>query len=283
LTPPINKTMSREDLDCPDALPVVAGLNELISRLELPGLRPSTWYGWLAPDEGSQAWERANRGLQYAPLPAVADDERYPWFLYWEIVWLVLHNDFRPGERLLDLGGAGSLFSCYLASQGVEVTTLDLNKRLVAHGHRIAEATGWPLRNLVMDMARPRLDGPFDHITSVCVYEHLPVSGRVQASQALGSLLTSGGTFSATFDYMNPAPEAMISSPEAVREQFTLPSGFDVRGNERFHDTGQRYLLHPAYHPAAASHGWKLEPGDAAPAAPADGRYTFGALFLERA
>lgn len=270
--------MSRSDLERPDARAIVRELDEVVRKLAEIGLPPSTWYGELEAAADLSSWERANRGLDYEPIPAAADDDRYPWFLYWEIAWLVLNNDFRAGQRLLDLGGSGSLFSCFLASRGVEVTAVDLNEELVERGNLIAARTGWPLRNLVMDMRRPQLSGPFDHAASVCVFEHLPLTGRLQASRELGDLLTTEGTFSLTFDYLNPAPTAMISSPAAVHAQFVGASGLSVRGNQRFHDTGERYLLHPAYHPDAVERGWRRSGG----AEPAAGRYTFGALFMQK-
>ena len=286
----INKTMSRGDLERPEARSIVRQLDELVRDLAEIGSTPSTWYGEL--ETRFDPWERANRGLDYRSLPDAADDDRYPWFLYWEIVWLVLNNDFHSGQRLLDLGGSGSLFSCFLASHGVEVTAVDLNEELVQRGNLIATRTGWPLRNLVMDMRTPQLSGGFDHVTSVCVFEHLPVSGRVQVSRAITDLLAPRGTFSLTFDYLNPAPTALISSPAAVHAQFVRASGLTLRGNQRFHDTGERYLLHPNYHPDSRGRGWPGDGGDGAPAGPqaratgarsghAEGRYTFGALFMQ--
>jgi hypothetical protein len=272
----INKTMSRGDLDGPEARLTVGQLDELVHDLAEIGSLPSTWYGGL--ETSSDPWERANRGLDYEPLPGAADDDRYPWFLYWEIVWLVLNNDFRPGQRVLDLGGSASLFSCFLASRGIEVTAIDLNAELVDHGNLIASRTGWPLHNLVMDMRRPELGGCFDHIVSVCVFEHLPMAGRIQVSRRLSDLLASQGTFSLTFDYVNPAPTARISSPAAVHAQFVLPSGLRMRGNERFHDAGERHLLHPSYHPDARRRGWRVGRCEDT----ADGRYTFGALFMQQ-
>lgn len=275
MSAPINKTMSRADLECPEAQKLVQQLNDIVRDLAEIDLAPSTWYGEIEADADPCSWERANRGLDYEPIPGAADDDRYPWFLYWEIAWLVLNNDFRPGQRLLDLGGSGSLFSCFLASHGVDVTAIDLNETLVERGKLIANRTGWPLRNLVMDMRQPRLDGLFDHVTSVCVFEHLPLAGRIRVSRELSHLLLQQGTFSLTFDYLNPAPAAMISSRAAVHAQFVRPSGLTVRGNQHFQDTGERYLLHPAYHPDAEKRGWRNSAAGAT-----DGRYTFGALFM---
>jgi len=254
--------MDRADLDAPEARAISTELDALVQSLEERGLRPSNWYGGRE-GYGDPGWERANRGLEYEPLAGAADDQRYPWFLYWEIAWLDMHNDFRAGQRLLDLGGSSSLFSCYMAARGLDVVTVDLNEELVAYGDSLAAETGWSLRNLRMDMRdldEAELGGRFDHITSVCVFEHIPLAGRIEIGPRIRDLLAEGGSFSITFDYLNPAPLAQIGSAADVQEQFVAPSGLRVRGNREFHDNGLRYLRHPSL----------------------DGDYTFGALFQER-
>lgn len=258
--------MDRGDLDTPEARRVCAELNALVTDLRGRGVMASNWYGGLEMSAEEADWERANRGLRYAPLPGAVDDERFPWFLYWEIAWLVINNRFRPGDRLLDLGGSSSLFSCYMASRGLEVVTVDLNDSLVANGDEIAAATGWSLRNVRMDMRsldEAALGGRFHHVTSVCVFEHLPVVGRVEAGGQIRDLLRDGGSFSITFDYLNPSRWARIGSPADVERQFVAPVGLRVRGNQIFHDNGLRYLHHPE--------------------ALGNCEYTFGALFQERA
>lgn len=255
--------MDRADLDTPRGREICAELDALVVELRERGLRPSNWYGGREGYGDLGDWERANRGPGYEPLPGAADDERYPWFLYWEIAWLDMHNDFRAGRRLLDLGGSGSLFSCYMAARGLEVVTVDLNETVVAHGDALAAETGWSLRNVRMDMRDldgDELGGLFDHVTSVCVFEHIPLAGRIDVNRRIRHLLEDGGSFSITFDYLNPAPLAQIGSPADVEEQFVAPSGLRVRRNREFADNGLRYLRHPSLH----------------------GEYTFGALFQER-
>ena len=259
----INKTMDRADLDAQRARKISAELDALVLRLRERGLRPSNWYGGLEGYGDHTGWERANRGVRYEPLPGVADDMRYPWFLYWEIAWLDMHNDFRAGQRLLDLGGSSSLFSCYMAARGLDVVTVDLNEKLVANGDLLAAETGWSLRNVRMDMREldeAELGGRFDHVTSVCVFEHIPLAGRLEVNGRIRNLLKHRGTLSITFDYLNPAPLAQIGAPSDVEEQFMEPSGLQVRGNRAFHDNGLRYLGHPSL----------------------KGEYTFGALFQKR-
>jgi hypothetical protein len=279
--------MDREDLEAPAAMRVVDELNDLVHWLRERELLVSTWYGSF--DYAGYRWERINRGHRYEPLPGAADDHSFPWFLYWEIACVATNNSFRPGQRLLDLGGSSSLFSYYMASKGLEVTTVDLQSKLVENANRVAERAGWRLHNLRMDMRDLELDGGFDHITSICVFEHIPVTDRAEISTRIGELLPPGGTLSLTFDYLNPSRWARLSSPEDVRSQLVEPSGLSVRGNRRFHDNGKRYLLSPFHHPSAWWRGWKLRQVLRGrfrlrdlPRTHLRSDYTFGALFLER-
>ncbi len=284
-----NRTMDRDDLERPAARRVAAELNALIADLRSRELQVSSWYGSFGLPRDPQSMERINRGYGYRPLPGAVDDRLFPWFLYWEIAWLTIHNDYRPGQRLLDLGGCSSLFSFYMASKGLDVVSLDLNEDLVANADEVAAATGWRLRNIQMDIRELELSERFDHVSSVCVFEHLPVSTRIEMSSRVRELLVPGGSFGLTFDYLNPSRLARINSPEDIEEQFVRPSSLTIRGNRRFIDNGRRYLLHPAHHSLAAQTGWRdqsvaLGQFDAGEADQVSGtnEYTFGALFLER-
>jgi hypothetical protein len=139
------------------------------------------------------------------------------------------------------------------------------------------------------DLLRLDLRERFDHVASVCVFEHQPVSDRVEANTRIRDLLREGGSFSITFDYLNPSRLARIDSAADVAEQFVRPSGLRVRGNSRFHDNRKRYLLHPAHHPRAPD-SWRrsgVEAGqftaDEAQQTSEQNVYTFGALFTGKA
>lgn len=245
----INKTMEMADLESRQAQEIIARLNELALRLQREGLRASSWYGQFELRGRDAILERTNRGYGYRPIPTAVNDRDFPWFLYWEIVWIVMNAGFSPGQRVLDLGGSSSLFSYYLASQGLEVTTVDLQESLVSNANQVALRTGWNLSNYARDMRTMAFNQQFDHITSICVYEHIPMFARVEINKHIKRLLVTGGRFSITFDYRNPSRFAHISTPEDVIAQFVDPSGLHIRGNERLYDTGTSYLLHPFYDP----------------------------------
>ncbi len=284
----INKSMDREDLRLPGCQAVLAELFGLMRRMQRAGVSHSSWYGTL--DAWPSPWEWINRGPDYAPWPDNPDEVRIPWFLLWEIAWLIANTPMRRGSRVLDMGGAASLFSCYLASRGHDVVSIDLNPALVAHSDRIAAAMNWRLAARSMDMQD--LDFPdqhFDHVFSICVFEHLPISGRVQCSSSVQRVLKPGGTAAFTFDYANPQAFARIDTPHDVEEQLIAPTGLTPRGNMPFLDAGKRYLDAPTHFGfgrltalVSRLNAWLKGQLDSRKMADRHRRYTFGAVFLEK-
>jgi hypothetical protein len=244
----INKTMDRADLHTDEAQAVIADLNALIMKMRAQNLAISSWYGRFDLPGTPLSLEHINRGYDYEPLEDAADDRNFPWFKYWEIAWVTTNSEFRPGQKVLDMGGSSSLFSYYLASKGMDVTTVDLSRDLVDNANKVAKKTGWKLRNLVMDMRELNLDSQFNHITSICVYEHIPLRYRIEINRRIRQLLVDGGRLSITFDYGNPSRHARINSPEDVVEQFVGPSGLSIRGNPEFAASSKNYLLHPFFY-----------------------------------
>jgi len=283
----INKTMDRDDLENAPAIKLIEELNHLILYTKAKGVKVSSWYGNFDLQGKKDSNEWINRGINYNPLLSAVDDINFPWFLYWEIIWLILNNDFKSGQTVLDLGGSSSLFSYILAHKGLNVTTVDLQKNLVDNANYTANKMNWQLTNIVMDMRELTFDEQFDHVTSVCVFEHIPMYDRVEINKEIKKILKPGGNFSITFDYRNPSKGAMINSPEDVESQFITPSGLFPRGNMQFFDNGKNYLLNPFYSDKAPNYKkWAMDKGlfDASEQGVIknDNDYTFGALFLEK-
>src|SRR3989344_9597058 len=130
----INKAMDRDDLLTEQAKPIVRRINDLINEIYSKKISMTSWYGTLGnPREAESAAGvgMKNRGADYKPLPDMADDGRIPWYLYWEIFWVMQHGPkIGKGSVVLDAGGTSSLFSCYVASLGAEVHSIDLNAGL---------------------------------------------------------------------------------------------------------------------------------------------------------
>jgi len=229
----------------------------------------------VLPRTGSEAGVGiANRGSDYEPLPGSADDGRIPWYLYWEIFWVMKNGPrVENNTRLLDAGGASSLFTCYLASLGAEVYSIDINKTLVSNGNKIAKAMGWNMFSYAMNMRKLDFeDGYFDHAYSICVFEHLDYELKQSALSEIARCLRPNGILSVTFDYRNPAPAIagfgpdtrernQLKSKEDIERSFLSTGHFDLLGNQEFCDNGASHLVNPMF--------------DNAP-------YTFGAIFLKK-
>ncbi len=271
----INKTMDRDDLLGEAARPTVEHVNQLVKDIYDRKQVMTSWYGTLeAPFTGVGL---DNRGRSYEPLPGAVDDNRIPWFLYWEIEWVIRNGPrLEKGMRVLDAGGTSSLFSCYLASLGLEVHSIDLNPNLQKNARRLSKKMGWNTQVYSMNMEKLAFDEDFfDHAFSICVFEHLDFYTKQKAMLEIHRCLKPGGQLSLTFDYLNPAPFVFgvnrfddrhrnaLNSPERVKEVFCTTGLFEMRGNQELWDNGKRYLQPP---PDA---GLK-DPND----------YTFGALFL---
>ncbi|MEJ5357660.1 MAG: methyltransferase domain-containing protein [Desulfobacterales bacterium] len=301
----INKTMSRSDLLTKDAESTVKSLNLLINTLFRKGLWMSSWVGTL-PEESiekpsllkmlkrnygrfinrkitvrtneheAKALARGiEQRLNYQALPDCADDVRFPWFLYWEIYWVLKITSpyLNPSARLFDGGGSASLFTCYLASLGYEVHSVELNRKLSRQCQKIAISMGWNLHSYIMDMRK--LDFPdeyFDHAFSICVFEHLDYDIKQAALSEIARCLKPGGIFAITFDYRNPAPGVVgygkdtrprnqLKSEQDIERTFLQSGHFDLMGNQGFYDNQESYLIH---------HRFGNTP------------YTFGAIFLRK-
>lgn len=240
--------MDKEDLLSPDAIKIINELNNLIILLHENGCFASSWYGKFKLDENPSKFEKINRGYSYKALKDISDDINFPWFLYWEIYWIVKNGEFKASDKILDLGGSSSLFSYYLAHKGYDVTTVDVQDELVANANLVAEKMHWNLKNIKMDMSKLTLNNKFTHITSICVFEHIPMYERIKINKSILQLLEEKGRFSITIDYKNPSRFASINNPEDVRDQFIIPSGLKIRENEMLYDNNKRYLLHPFYY-----------------------------------
>ena len=280
--------MDRSDLDSEKARSIINELNSLVKELQAKNLSISSWYGNFKLSGKKDSAEWVNRGYDYKRLDSSEDDNDFPWFLYWEIVWLVINNNFMSGQSVLDLGGSSSLFSYYLARKGLSVTTVDLQKKLVDNADYVADKMGWQMRNFVMDMNDIRFNKKFDHIVSVCVFEHIPMFQRIEINKKIKKLLSPKGKFSITFDYRNPLKNANICSPHDVYKQFIEPSGLAVRGNNEFYDNAKNYLLQPFYY---NHYLWKYKKYVIKNnlinfweffRTKNSNDYTFGALFLEQ-
>ncbi len=146
----------------------------------------------------------------------------------WENAWVLAHAAITPGQRVLDVGGASTSFSFYLASLGCDVVVVDNdwgNCGTLYNTNYVARRMGWRLRALDRDIQRPLpfLDGSFDRVFSICVLEHLPPGLRQFAMKEIGRVLTPGGIAGFTTDY--DAVRPVLVTDKGLR--FSYKAKFD--------------------------------------------------------
>ncbi len=160
----------------------------------------------------------------------------------WENAWTIYHSGVRKGERVLDIGGASTPFSFYLASMGCDVSILDNdwnNCGTLYNADYVARKMGWRLKadDRDIDQPFPYKDNAFDRVFSICTIEHLISPVRQKMMQEVGRVLKPGGIAGITFCYdLNHVPLTVDKGLRfGFREKFHAdvirPSGLEVFGN----------------------------------------------------
>lgn len=242
-----SKTYSPADLTAPAAARAAGALRRFALRLGLSAT-PFAVNGflrlrfWVAPHK---LWEYA-RGVA--------------------CVQQTVAREAAPARRLrvLDFGGGATLPVYFLAAQGADVLSLDVDRMLADATNAAARARGWRLQgstfNLVQSPPPPEW-GRFDAVLSFSVLEHLPKPIQPEVMARLASLVRPGGILVLTFDYGEAAPKAEALRDAAEVERLVEASGLALLDSQPFRDTGERFVLDKR-HPNL----W----------------FTFGSLFLKR-
>lgn len=269
--------MDRDDLLSKKAKSIINEIDDLILDIYSRKLNITNWFGYISNDRKTESQEGVgidNRGSDYEPLPGAADDGRFPWYLYWEI-YTVLKNGpkLKKGHVILDAGGTSSLFSSYLASLGFEIYSIDINEKIIENGNKLSQEMGWKMISYHMDIRKLIFPNEFfDHVYSICVFEHLNFKVKQFALQEIARCMKRGGILSITFDYKNPAPDVYSKGPdtsyenqlrtlEDIERSFLCTGRFELIGNKEFFDNGKSYLV---------NHKFGNE------------SYTFGVIFLQK-
>ena len=245
----VNKSMDMDDFD-KDKLEWLK--NEIINIEEYfleHGFNISSWYGNIGENKYYDKLSKLNKGYKYKPLLDKYDD-KYPSFLVWEIYSVWFGVKFKAGDKVLDLGGACSLFSFFLAVHGVSVIAIDKNKQLVDESNKIAKVLNLPYLAICDDIEDYMLDckEKFDVITSICVFEHLEQEKRKRIICSIHKILSKNGKVAITFDYRNPSKFVNINSPQDVIDLFGCSSHLSLAGDGNFYDNKKNYLVHPFFH-----------------------------------
>ncbi|MEO1590765.1 MAG: class I SAM-dependent methyltransferase [Cyanobacteria bacterium J06632_22] len=162
----------------------------------------------------------------------------------WEYVRLLDILDIPEGASVLDVGGAGTPLTFYLAAiKKCQVTTVDLQPELVEHTNAVARQQGWPLQAVCQDFTQYTTDQSFDYAVSLSVIEHMRDEVKAKTTEKMGQLLKPGGKICITFDFGqttvyegNASGEVycQLTSIDAIRDWMIQPSQCDLMGDFGF-------------------------------------------------
>lgn len=211
-------------MDKPEYKNIVSEIGELISLLRAKKLKFTTYQA-----EFDTGWGEADI-----------------WFKrkLWEICTVITVTCPKPGiHRILDCGGASSIFSFYLAWKGCQVDTVDLDWRaqgIVENANFVAREMGLKnMNNITANMIKlPYPDETFDRIYSICVLEHLAKEDQVVAIKEMARALKQEGIIGLTFDYGPRAAETKYLNVEEINKRIVLPSGLEIYGNTDYNENG---------------------------------------------
>ena len=245
----INKSMDMNDLMTQDGENFIEDLTNFINFAIKKNINISSWYGNINGNKFYETLSLLNRGYDYVPILDEKLDVKFPNYLLWEIYWVYKNINFIKGKTLLDIGGACSLFSFYLASKGVKVTAIDLKEDLVLEANKIGSELNYDYTAVCADVEDYLLnnDTKYDYITSICVFEHIEINKRRRIVSLIAKRLNDNGKVGFTFDYRNPSKFVQIDTPRDVLSQLSNKNLFEIIGNKEFYDNHIDYLIHPFY------------------------------------
>ncbi|MFA5038995.1 MAG: class I SAM-dependent methyltransferase [Candidatus Omnitrophota bacterium] len=165
----------------------------------------------------------------------------------WENTFVLAHACPGPADTVLDLGGASTLFSFYLASLGCQTHVLDYDVGhygLIYNARHVSRAMDWNMRVYNRDLARPLpfSRDTFDKVYCICVLEHLSPQVRRRTMGEIARVLKPGGMAALTFDFNAQRKDPWTDQglrfghKEALARDILEPSGLKIFGNEILKD-----------------------------------------------
>ena len=160
------------------------------------------------------------------------------WLRLWEYSGAIIESHLDKRMRVLDAGGTGTIFSYYMAFEGCEVHTIDIDGSKVKDADVLSEQLGLKMYHSVQRVEH--LDYPdcyFDAVYCICVIEHLSLEHQPHALIELGRVLKPGGVLSITFDYGKDGADNPFVDGIQVRDRLIIPTGLELIGNTVFDTT----------------------------------------------
>lgn len=217
-----------EDLSSPEIKNVADKIETVKDSLRSNNLRYTSSAGMFIP--GTYTQESEKRKL-------------------WENSWVAAHSGVKAGDKVLDIGGASTVFVFYLASLGCSVKVIDNDWSccgMIYNTRYVARKMNWEIEVFDRDISKPIPfpDNSFDRVFSICTVEHLSSSVRRKMMQEVARVLAPGGIVGLTIDY-GPERKVLIADKglrfgyrQKLFDEIINPSGLSLYGNDDLVDTG---------------------------------------------
>ncbi len=110
--------------------------------------------------------------------------------------WLVKHNNWKEGTRILDLGCGPGLYCTRFAKHGLDVVGMDYSENSIRYAKKFAEENELNIRYIYQDYLTMDFDCEFDAVFMIyCDFGALTNDGRDRLLQKIYRALKPGGIF----------------------------------------------------------------------------------------
>ncbi|SIT72113.1 Methyltransferase domain-containing protein [Ectothiorhodosinus mongolicus] len=137
------------------------------------------------------------------------------------------HALYRPGQKVLSVADGEGRNGVWLASRGLDVTSVDYSEHALAKAQSLAQLQGVTIETVLADVCQWQWpQAAYDHV--VAIYLHVPPEQRPRLHRGLIDALKPGGTLlleafgPEQLDYDSGGPDDldMLYSGVMLREDF---------------------------------------------------------------
>lgn len=157
------------------------------------------------------------------------------WLRLWELSHLIIESEIDSRMDVLEINGANSLLSFYLATENCQVWTTSTDNETVNQARKIAQSFDLPIKISLQEMEKLVYENEsFDRVFCVRGLGDLNKTQQKQAIIEMKRVLRKGGILGLIFDFGSRTAENNGIFDEEEFETFFEIEGFSLLGNKIF-------------------------------------------------